>query len=239
MCVKYNPANIGDILKHSWLIEVVNQLSEMDSHRIFLYADTFCGFRDYPVQPLFIERLQKDYANTPLYKIQEPYLRNGRYLSSVSIVKKLLGGRYRADVFDRNIDAMFSHQDGCTRLLEQRSGYDILDSMISYDLILLDPYDDFLDEYKKVLKAISWKIMQSSVLLFVPYLQGGQFQDVKDQAKLLDLDFTAGSAKSRDAEHDGKYCYGMMFFPGTTIEHQRRMDINSELKAKTKIISKF
>ena len=195
MGVKYNPANIGDILKHSWLIEVVCQLSNIAPSSLFLYADTFCGFKDYSIDLFFKERQQENFFDTPLYRIQEPHLQKDRYLGSVGIVKELLGDRLRADVFDRKIHAMSSHDNSSTRLLELQSGYDILQRMINYDLILLDPYDDFLEEYKKVIREISWKIVESSVLLFVPYLKESQFQDVKAFTRFLQVDFTARGCK--------------------------------------------
>ena len=211
--VKYNPANIGDILKHSWLIEVVDQLAKTDPFSAFLYADTFCGFKDYPIDSFFRERLREKFVDTPLYKVQESYLRDNTYLGSVSIVKELIGDRVRVDVFDKNIEAQHSHGDTSTCFLELQSGYDVLQKMINYNLILLDPYDDFLDEYKAVIRGISWRVMESSVLLFVPYLQDNEFQDVKTFAKSLHVDFTTGTIKSEDIDHDGKYSYGMMFFP--------------------------
>ena len=234
--VKYNPANIGDILKHSWLIEVVDQLAKTDPFSAFLYADTFCGFKDYPIDSFFRDRLQEKFVDAPLYRIQEPYLRDNRYLGSVSIIKELIGDRLRVDVFDKNIEALHSHGDTSTRFLELQSGYDVLQRMINYNLILLDPYDDFLDEYKAVIRGISWRVMESSVLLFVPYLHDNEFRDVKAFAKSLHVDFTTGTIKSEDIDHDGKYSYGMMFFPAKGLDYWYKRDIKMALRKITKMV---
>ena len=57
MKVKHNAANIGDLLKHSWLIEVTAFLSKQFPTEPFRYADTFCGFKEYEIENFFKERL--------------------------------------------------------------------------------------------------------------------------------------------------------------------------------------
>ena len=67
MKVKYNAANIGDLLKHSWLIEVTEFLSKHLSSKLFKYADTFCGFKEYEIEGFFKERLINQFQQTKLY----------------------------------------------------------------------------------------------------------------------------------------------------------------------------
>ncbi len=47
--VRYNPGNLGDLLKHGWLVEIVRFLSPAQGGEPLHYADTFCGFAEYDV----------------------------------------------------------------------------------------------------------------------------------------------------------------------------------------------
>ena len=105
MKVKYNAANTGDLLKHSWLIEVVDFLSKQLPSDPFNYADTFCGFKEYEIEDFFKERLIKQFQQTKLYEIQKEYLENNKYLGSAGIVRKLLADRVKIEIFDANPDA--------------------------------------------------------------------------------------------------------------------------------------
>ena len=105
MKVKYNAANIGDLLKHSWLIKVTEFLRKQSPSGPFKYADTFCGFREYEIEDFFKERLINQFQRTKLYEIQREYLKRNKYLGSAGIVKKLLRDRVKIDIFDANPDA--------------------------------------------------------------------------------------------------------------------------------------
>jgi 23S rRNA A2030 N6-methylase RlmJ len=106
MKVKYNAANTGDLLKHSWLIEVTEFLSKQLPSDPFKYADTFCGFKEYEIEDFFKERLINQYQQAKLYEVQKEYLERNRYLGSAGIVRKLLGDRVQIDIFDANPEAI-------------------------------------------------------------------------------------------------------------------------------------
>jgi len=42
--VRYRAGNLGDLLKHGWLVEIVRFLHRLKTGEPLRYADTFCGF---------------------------------------------------------------------------------------------------------------------------------------------------------------------------------------------------
>ena len=56
--VRYNPGNLGDLLKHGWLVEIVRFLHRLKGGEPLRYADTFCGFAEYDVGDEVAQRIR-------------------------------------------------------------------------------------------------------------------------------------------------------------------------------------
>jgi 23S rRNA A2030 N6-methylase RlmJ len=233
MKVKYNAANIGDLLKHSWLIEVADFLSKQLPSEPFKYADTFCGFKEYEIADFFKERLTNQFQKTKLYEIQKEYLERNRYLGSVEIVRKLLGDRVQIEIFDANPDAIKSFAGEDVTVLPLKSGYDVLESKNPYDLIFLDPYDDFWDVYEEVIEKIGMKTRDSSVLLFVPFTEQNPYRELIETINRSGIRYINGMAETKDPEMDGKWSAAMFFFPANEISDEQLLVIINKLKALT------
>jgi 23S rRNA A2030 N6-methylase RlmJ len=94
--VRYRAGNIGDLIKHSWLIEILSFLKKKKAKSPFHYADTFSGFDEYGIGEGQAERIRKHLSRSPLFKIQKRALSRDRYLGSVSISRKVSGDRASA-----------------------------------------------------------------------------------------------------------------------------------------------
>jgi len=108
------------------------------------------------------------YQKTKLYEIQKEYLERNRYLGSAGIIRKLLGDRVQIDIFDANPAAIKSFAGEDVKVLPLKSGYDVLESGRPYDLIFLDPYDDFWDVYEEVVEKVGIKVGDASVCYLCP-----------------------------------------------------------------------
>ena len=228
MKVKYNAANIGDLLKHAWLIEVTEFLSKQLPSEPFKYADTFCGFKEYEIADFFKERLINQFQKTKLYEIQKEYLERNRYLGSVGIVRKLLGDRVKIEIFDANPDAIKSFTGEDVTVLPLKSGYDVLESDNPYDLIFLDPYDDFWDVYEEVIEKIGMKTGDSSVLLFVPFTEQNPYRELIETIERTGIRYVNGIAETRNPEMDGKWNAAMFFFPANDISDEQLLVIKNK-----------
>jgi hypothetical protein len=74
------------------------------------------------------------------------------------------------EVFDRNLKALDCFRGSGIGTLKMKSGYDVLNKKKFYDLIFLDPYDDFLDGHETVLSKIFRK--QEAHRSFCSFLSG-------------------------------------------------------------------
>ena len=230
MKVKYNAANTGDLLKHSWLIEVTDFLSKQLPSEPFKYADTFCGFKEYEIEDFFKERMINQYQKTKLYEIQKEYLERNRYLGSAGIIRKLLGDRVQIDIFDANPAAIKSFAGEDVKVLPLKSGYDVLESGNAYDLIFLDPYDDFWDVYEEVIEKIGIKVEVSSVLVFVPFTEQNPYGELIETIDKTGVRYINGVAETSNPEMDGKWNAAMFFFPANAIGTEQLMIVESRLK---------
>ena len=230
MKVKYNAANIGDLLKHSWLIEVVDFLSKQLPSDPFKFADTFCGFKEYEIEDFFKERLINQFSQTKLYGIQKECLGRNRYLGSIGIVKKLLGDKVRIEIFDANPDAIKSFSGEDVSVLPLKSGYAVLESRNPYDLIFLDPYDDFWVAYEAVIEKIGMKTGDSSVLLFVPFTEQNPYMGLIETIEKTGIRYINGIAETKDPEMDGKWNAAMFFFPANATSDEQILVVKNKLK---------
>ena len=136
--VRYRVGNIGDLLKHSWLIEILAYLKKQKAASPFYHADTFSGFVDYRIGRGLSDRIKNRLSRSPLFRIQENALRQDRYYGSVTIARKVLGSSARLEVFDRNPKALEGFKGSGAAMLKIKSGYDVLKKKKPYDLIFLD-----------------------------------------------------------------------------------------------------
>ena len=82
-----------------------------------------------------------------------------------------------------------------------------------YDLIFLDPYDDFWDVYEEVIEKIGMKTGDSSVLLFVPFTEQNPYRELIETIDRTGIRYINGEAETRNPEMDGKWNAAMFFFP--------------------------
>ena len=236
MKVKYNAANIGDLLKHSWLIEVTGFLSKQFPSDTFKYADAFCGFKEYEIEDFFKDRLTNQFQKTKLYELQKDCLERNRYLGSAGIVGKLLGDRVKIDIFDANPDAINSFAGEEVTVLFLKSGYDVLESDIAYDLIFLDPYDDFWDVYEEVVEKVGIKVGDASVLLFVPFTEQTPHGKQIETIEKTGIRYINGVVETKNVEMDGKWNAAMFVFPIDKIGDEKFTAIEYKLKEVTDVI---
>lgn len=216
--VRYRVGNIGDLLKHSWLIEILAFLRKQRAGAPFLYADTFSGFDEYPVGPGQAERIKKRLCRSPLFRIQKDALSLGRYLGSVSIARKLLGPSARLEVFDVNPQALACFRRPAVGTLKIKSGYDVLNRKKPCDLIFLDPYDDFLDEHEEVLERILRKSKDSSIFLFFPFRDPAHEKAVLGIVGPSGSRYVHGSIGKGNPQLDGIYRFAALFFPARPLD---------------------
>jgi gamma-glutamylcyclotransferase (GGCT)/AIG2-like uncharacterized protein YtfP len=216
--VRYRVGNIGDLLKHSWLIEILTFLKKQKAGSPFRYADTFSGFDEYPVGQGQAERIRKRLYRSLLFRIQKDALSRGRYYGSVSIARRLLGPSARLEVFDRNPQALACFRRSGIGTLKIKWGYDVLKKKKPFDLIFLDPYDDFLDEHEEVLAGIRRKSKDSSIFLFFPFRHRAHEKAVLGIIGPSGSGYIHGSIGKGDPQLDGIYRFTALFFPARHID---------------------
>ncbi|HOD36350.1 MAG TPA: hypothetical protein PLR20_09820 [Syntrophales bacterium] len=211
--VRYRVGNIGDLLKHSWLIEILALLKKQKAAPPFHYADTFSGFAEYPIGRGLAARIKKRLSRSPLFRIQENALRQDRYYGSVTIARQVLGPSARVEVFDKNPKALEGFKGSGAAMLKIKSGYDVLKKKKPYDLIFLDPYDDFLDGHEEVLERILRKSKDSSIFLFFPFRHPAHEKAVLRIIRPSGLRYIHGRVGKGSPQLDGKYRFAALFFP--------------------------
>jgi len=233
--VRYRVGNIGDLLKHSWLIEILSFLKKKRAKPL-CYADTFSGFDEYGIGGGQAERISKHLSRSPLFTIQKKALSRDRYLGSVSIARKVLGPAARLEVFDRNPKALDGFKGPGIAALKIKSGYDVLKQKRPYDLIFLDPYDDFLDGHEAVLEKIFLKSKDSSVLLFFPFRHAAQEKDVLRVVGRSGSRHIHGSVGRGEPVLHGSYRFAVLFFPAGRMDGKSYRHLTRKLDATTAMI---
>ncbi len=234
--VRYRAGNIGDLLKHSWLIEILSFLKKQKAGSPFHYADTFCGFDEYSIGKGQAERIRMQLSRSPLLTIQRRALLRDRYLGSVSIARKILGSYGRLSVFDTNPIALDCFRGSGVGTLKIKSGYDVLKKKIPYDLIFLDPYDDFLDGHETVLAKIFRKAGDSSVFLFFPFRHFAQERGALRIIGQSGSRYIHGSIGRGDPLLDGVYRFAVFLFPVGHMDGKACRHLTRKLEATTAMI---
>jgi len=215
--VRYNSGNLGDLLKHGWLVEIVRFLHRHKGGEPLRYADTFCGFADYGVHDEMAQRIRDRFHVLAFRRLQEPFLDRGRYAGSVTLAGLAAEGNLRASLFDANPEALASFPAGRAQILEIRSGYDILDSKDPYDLIFLDPYDDVWADCEKVLTRCAARLGHASILIFFPLKTEALWDFLAAAIERLGINCLRGFVKNPGSPLDGTCHFATLFMPGMSL----------------------
>ena len=231
--VRYTPGNLGDLLKHGWLVEIVGFLHRLKTGEPLRYADTFCGFADYGVHDEMAQRIRDRFHVLAFRRLQEPFLDRGRYAGSVTLAGLAAEGNLRASLFDANPEALASFPSGRAQILEIRSGYDILDSKDPYDLIFLDPYDDVWADCEKVLTRCAARLDHASILIFFPLEAESQWDLLTAAIDRLGINCQRGLVKNPGNPLDGTWHFAAIFMPGTSLSLGAVLGLFGELNVVT------
>jgi hypothetical protein len=120
--------------------------------------------------------------------------------------------------------------------LKIKSGYDVLKQKKPYDLIFLDPYDDFLDGYEVVLEKICRRAKGSSVLLFFPFKHAAHEKGVLRTIGQSGSRYIHGSIDRGDPLLDGIYRFAVLLFPASHMDGKAYRHLTRKLAATTAMI---
>jgi 23S rRNA A2030 N6-methylase RlmJ len=231
--VRYQPGNLGDLLKHGWLVEIVRFLHRHNSGKPLRCADTFCGFPEYDIRNEMAERIRDRFHVLTFRRLQETFLDRGKYAGSVTLARLAAEGNLRASIFDSNPEALASFPSGEAEILEIRSGCDILDSKEPYDLIFLDPYDDIWDVGQSVLAKSAARHRLSSVLIFFPFKTEAQRDVLTTAVERLGVNCQLGFVMNPGIPQDGRYHFATVFLPGSSLNVGAVLGLFGELNIVT------
>ncbi len=231
--VRYYPGNLGDLLKHGWLVEIVRFLHRLKGGKPLHYVDSFCGFAEYDVDDGLAGRIRDRFHVLTFRRLQEPFLDRGKYAGSVTLARLAADGNLRASIFDSNPEALASFPSGEAEILEIRSGCDILDSQDSYDLIFLDPYDDVSDVCETVLARSAARLGLSSVLIFLPFKTEEQRDVLTTAVDRLGVNCLVGIVKNPGRPLDGTCHFATVFMPGSSLNLGAVLGLFGELNIVT------
>ena len=231
--VRYNPGNLGDLLKHGWLVEIVRFLHQQKKGRPILYADSFCGFAEYDIDDEMAGRIRDRFHILPFQQLQEPFLARGKYAGSVTLARHAAEGNIRAFIYDINPEACASFPAGEAEILDIRSGCDILDSKDPCDLIFLDPYDDIWTVCETVLAKSVALLSHASILIFFPYETEAQRDFLTAAVSRLGVNCQVGIVMNPESLQDGRHHFATVFMPGRTLNVGAVLGLFGELNIVT------
>ena len=231
--VRYNPGNLGDLLKHGWLVEIVRFLHRQHAGKSLRYADTFCGFPEYDIGEEPAERIRERFHVLNFRRLQEPFLARGRYAGSVTLAILAAEGYLKPFVYDLNPSARASFPAGQAEPLEMRSGCDILEAGDPYDLIFLDPYDDIWESRDTVLAKSANRLGRSSILLFFPFRTRAQRESLEEAVDRLGVNCQKGFVENPGSPLDGAYHFAVIFMPSTSLNLGAVLGLFGELNIVT------
>jgi hypothetical protein len=231
--VRYTPGNLGDLLKHGWLVEIVRFLHRHNAGGPLRYADTFCGFPEYDIGGEFTERIRERFHAPNLRKLQEPFLARGKYAGSVTLASLAAEGRLRSFIYDTDPGALASFPAGHAELLEMRSGCDILEFSEPYDMIFLDPYDDIWADCERVLARAAARSRGASVLIFLPFRDAAQGEFLAAAVERLGINCLKGIVQNPGSPLDGRHHFATVFIPAATMNLGAVLGLFGELNIVT------
>jgi hypothetical protein len=170
----YDLGNAGDLLKHGFLAEYAAWWIR-SRRRELRFADPFGGVPwQEPPAPGVTRRIQ-GLAGTALHLAQSALPQ--RYYGSAHLMLRIgcdMHGKIEVLVSDQDAARRVALQNSSLSLIEiphfdPANGYSILRTELAADLVLIDPFDDFLaGDYASTLHDISLGNQKgTSVLLFV------------------------------------------------------------------------
>ena len=231
--VRYQPGNLGDLLKHGWLVEIVRFLHRHKGGEALRYADTFCGFADYDVDDEMAERIRDRFHVLTFRRLQEPFLERGKYAGSVTLARLAAEGNLRASIFDSNPEALASFPSGEAEILKIHSGCDILDSKDPCDLIFLDPYGDIWADCQTVLAKSAARLGHASLLIFFPLKTEAQWELLVAAIDRLGINCQRGFVKNPGNPFDGTWHFATIFMPGSSLNLGAVLGLFGELNIVT------
>jgi len=235
--VRYNPGNLGDLLKHGWLVEIVRFLHQQKSGQTIRYADSFCGFAEYDIDDEPARRIRDRFHVLAFQHLQEPFLARGKYAGSVTLARLAADGHLRASIYDINPEALASFPAGDAETLEVRSGCDILDSKTPYDLIFLDPYDDIWAVCETVLTKSAAQLGSASILLFFPFKTESQRDFLTTAVGRLGVNCQTGIVNNPGNPLDGTSHFATIFMPSAALNLGAVLGLFGELNIVTSRVS--
>ena len=231
--VRYNPGNLGDLLKHGWLVEIVRFLHRHHAGETLRYADTFCGFPEYDIGGDFAERIRERFHVLNFRKLQEPFLARGKYAGSVTLAGLAAESRLQPCIYDVDPEALASFPAGHAELLEMRSGCDILEPGEPYDLIFLDPYGDIWDDCGRMLARAAARSRGASILIFLPFRTGAQGEFLAAAIERLGINCLTGIVQNPGSPLDGRHHFATVFMPAATMNLGAVLGLFGELNIVT------
>ena len=231
--VRYNPGNLGDLLKHGWLVEIVRFLHRHSAGTPLRYADTYCGYAEYDIDAECAERIRERFHVLHFRRLQEPFLARGKYAGSVTLAGLAAEGRLRPFLFDTNPEALASFPAGCAERLAMRSGCDILDTGEPYDLIFLDPYDDIWPDCERVLAKGAARSRGASILIFLPFRDPAQGERLAAFLDRLGINCMRGIVQNPGSRLDGGHHFAAVFMPAAALNLGAVLGLFGELNVVT------
>lgn len=231
--VRYTPGNLGDLLKHGWLVEVVRFLHRHCAGRPLRYADTFCGFPEYGIRDEMAERIRDRFHVLNFRRLQEPFLARGRYAGSVTLARLAAEGHLTPFLYDVNPEALASFPAGEAEALQIRSGCDILETTDPYDLIFLDPYDDIWNDCEKVLAGAAARSRNASILIFLPFKTEAQGESLAAAIDRLGINCMQGIVNNPGGPLDGRHHFAAAFMPAASLNLGSVLGLFGELNIVT------
>jgi len=235
--VRYQPGNLGDLLKHGWLVEIIRFLHRHNEGKPLRYADTFCGFPEYDIVTEFAARIRERFHVPDFRRLQEPFLARGKYAGSVTLASLAAKGHLKPCVYDTNPEALASFPPGQTETMDMRSGCDILDSEDPYDLIFLDPYDDIWADCEEVLAKSVARLDHASILIFFPLETEARWDLLAAALDRLGINCQRGFVKNPGSPFDGTWHFATIFMPGTSLNIGAVLGLFGELNVVTARVS--
>lgn len=231
--VRYKPGNLGDLLKHGWLVEIVRFLDRHSPGIPLRYADTFCGYAEYDIAAALAERIRERFHVLHFRRLQEPFLARGKYAGSVTLAGLAAEGRLRPFLFDTDPEALASFPAGHADLLEMRSGCDILETDDPFDLIFLDPYGDTWADWEGVITRAAARRRSASILIFLPFRDAALGESLAAALDRLGINCMRGIVRNPGSPLDGRHHFAAVFMPAAALSTGAVLGLFGELNVVT------
>ena len=229
----YDMGNMGDLLKHGALATFVEWFLGRPGVKRIRYADPFGGrpWGDLESKDEIQKRLQKLSSALPVIKSAQPHWQNGnRYYGSSHVVRNV--AKARAEVLASDEDKLARSDLEASRIdliekvikgYDPDNGFGILDEQYDgrFDLILLDPFGDFLlnefgrdriqtGHFTSIFKAVK-RNPDLCVMLFVLDMKENYIHKsyLEEKEKMKNFSFSLRCSKFENTGVRGEAKYNM------------------------------